>query len=87
MNLQTINEILKNTENIPNCKLLKVVKDETPSDYWEEKSQGSNSSKVITYSIDGESEILLQVTTNCDSYGDTETLEKIEFVRAYEVSL
>ena len=87
MNLKTINEMLEYLNN-PLCnKSLKVVKDETPSDFYSEGNQGSERSKTITYSIEEEQEILLQITSSIDSYGDNEQVNKIKFVRTSEINI
>lgn len=85
MNLQRINEILKDAVrgNVP--KGLKILKSETTPDFYDE-GQGIDREKVILYTIEDEEDLVLEVKSATDSYGDNESVISVQFVRAYEVN-
>lgn len=77
MDVKRINEILKDL----NFRNLTEVEDRVPGDYWRERSQGGFATRVTVYDLKDGSGLFLRVERQTDSYGGSETITSIQFVK------
>lgn len=57
-----------------------IVTKEVSDDYGRVLNQGDTSEKVVVFDINDD-EYLLKVTVSCDSYGDSDGITSIAFVK------
>ena len=80
MNYKKINEVLSDLSAYNLSKKYPKVETKQSDNYHEEKNQGEFGVKTEVFKLDFD-DLFLKVTTHTDSYGDRETVAKVEFVK------
>lgn len=81
MDYKKINEVLSDLSSYSLSRKYKKVESKQSDNYHEDKDQGEFGVKTEVYEL-GFDELYLRTTTHSDSYGDSETIVKVEFVKA-----
>lgn len=80
ISIELVNSILADLSEYTLSKKFSKVAEEIPSNYWDEKYQGDNSTRNLIYRLN-EGDLHLKVTFESDSYGERETLTSLKFVK------
>ncbi len=82
--LSKINEVLSNLNNLTGR--YKKVDESIPADYYKERGMGEEGESTVVLDV-GLQPLFLKVIKHIDSYGSTEYVHSVQFVKAVEKTI